>query len=363
MDYWQRILNQKADRRRVLVLAAGAAALVACGDDGSEGPAAGENTDRQTSVPAAGPRLEVPDPRIAVRGEFIDPKLTDAAIDAALEPHYVAFPAASARGQLFLFLQGGDNLPSQFRLIADQGARGGFHVVVLRYMTSRNERPSQLCQSDRQADVCYEETISEIVYGNDRTPRLSVSRANSIENRALKLLDFLARKYPKDGWISYKDRDSLRWSSIVLAGFSLGGVHAAFIAKDHELARVSMLSAPGARVGGEANVRPVDSVQPAAWLLGPHKTPAERYYAFGHADDETNNWELMWKAVGLGLTDFGPIVKIDQEATPYRNSHALLTEAQTPMAKTLSTGVDTATPKTAAGQPIFAPVWQYMCFA
>ena len=104
---------------------------------------------------------------------------------------------------------------------------------------------------------------------------------------------------------------------------------------------------------------------PPAWLLGAHATPSESYYAFGHADDSVSNWSLQWPALGLGLMTFGPIVNVDKEAPPYRNSHLLLTQAvpKSVGSNALSVSYDSFTPLTAAGQPLFAPVWQYMCFS
>jgi hypothetical protein len=95
-------------------------------------------------------------------------------------------------------------------------------------------------------------------------------------------------------------------------------------------------------------------------------TPSDRYYAFGHTADEFCNWELQWKAVGLGLTDFGPIVDVDKATPPYGGSHLLMTSA--PKVGVAATNVwmpvsDGFTPRTSTGQAVFAPVWQYMCFA
>lgn len=72
-------------------------------------------------------------------------------------------------------------------------------------------------------------------------------------------------------------------------------------------------------------------------------------------------------------------VNPSEEPSPYGNAHALLTDAASdaslgkPATRRLdgavvqpnhgSTARDDVTPKTPAGQPLFAPVWQYVCFA
>jgi hypothetical protein len=116
------------------------------------------------------------------------------------------------------------------------------------------------------------------------------------------------------------------------------------------------------------------SPQPAPWLLGQHVTPSERYFAFGHINDETTNWALQWPATNLGLTDFGPIVNVDEATPPYGGSRMLLTGVPIRNNSNVPVGVaslrnhwsitlDALTPLTGTGQPLFAPVWQYVCFA
>jgi hypothetical protein len=225
-----------------------------------------------------------------------------------------------------------------------------------------------LCAQDPDA-ACFAKTRLQIIDGTERTTKVSVNRANSIENRLMKLLEYLDAKYPGEGWGAYVDGDTPDWSSIVAAGHSQGGGHAALIARDHVLARVAMLSAPVDHVG--PNQRQIDTSEPAPWLRDAHATPADRYFAFGHVSDEGSNWKLQWPALGLGLTDFGPIANVANAEPPYGGSHMLITDAQprnnpaaaNPLRNHSSIAGDALTPLTEAGQPLFAPVWQYVCFA
>jgi hypothetical protein len=322
---------------------------------------------------AVAPRLAVPDSSIAVRGELIAPKDTDPAIDVALEPHYVAFsPTVPARGLLFLFMAGTTNLPEEHRLITDQAARNGFHAVNLRYPNA--DAVQTLCATDADT-ACFEKARLEVIDGTKRSPKVNVNRANSIEDRLLKLLAYLETKHPGEGWAAYIDGTAPKWASIVVSGHSQGGGDAALIARDHVVERVAMLSAPVDHLGLGLQV---GASQPAPWLLGPHATPTERYYAFCHLKDETCNWELQWKAMTPSL-DLGSIVNPSEGTPPYGNAHALLTDASPeaspgrPATKLLTGGLvqpnhgstarDDVTPKTPAGRPLFAPVWQYACFA
>jgi hypothetical protein len=250
--------------------------------------------------------------------------------------------------------------PSQFLFLSEQAARNGFHVVNLSYANA--DAVQIVCGTDPD-NSCFENVRQEVIDGTDRTTKVAVNRANSLENRLIKLLEHLRSKYPTDGWADYMEGSGPRWNSIVLSGHSQGGGHAALIAKSRSVARVALLASPVDNIGPFA--RQVGSTWPAPWLLGPHVTPSERYFAFGHAQDGISDWGLQWKAQGLGLTDFGPIVNVDEETPPYRNSHTLMTNAtpRPPVTPHNSVSVDAGTPVGPNGQPLFAPVWQYICFS
>src|SRR5207248_8177784 len=110
-------------------------------------------------------------------------------------------------------------------------------------------------------------------------PKTTVNRANSLENRILKLLAYLQNRYPNEGWGNYVERGAPKWSSIVVSGHSQGGGHAALTARNNVVARVAMFSAPTDHVGVG---RQVDSSTPPPYLLGVHQTPDDRYFGLAH---------------------------------------------------------------------------------
>ena len=375
MSYLERVLDQRLDRRRVFSVAgvlAGATFIAACGGSGKdEAPQAGRTA---TTEPAPPPRLEVPDLKIPVRSEFIKPADTDPAITALpLKSHYVAFPATAPRGQLFLFMPGAEAPNSRegwdYRLISEQAARNGFHVIGLRYVNYQS--PQVLCGLDANPHACFEDVYREIIYGSNAGAsafradgtKVAVNRANSVENRLLKLLTFLAQKYPQDGWEGFFDGNGVKWSLVVAAGFSHGGGNAGFIAKDQVVARAAMFAASGHNLGPA--VRQSEAKPPAAYTTRPYATPLERIFAFGHAADEAYNFALQWPPSWPGLMKLGGIVNIDHAAPPYGGAHLLLSSATATFANAEHgmPAVDGATPKSASGQPLYAPVWQYMCFS
>ena len=57
-----------------------------------------------------------------------------------------------------------------------------------------------------------------------------ISRANSIENRLTKLLQYLAAQFGEEGWSRFMAHDGPRWARIAVSGHSQGGGEAAMIA-------------------------------------------------------------------------------------------------------------------------------------
>ncbi|MBK7125158.1 MAG: hypothetical protein IPH65_04440 [Dehalococcoidia bacterium] len=355
---------------------AAVALLAACGGDdgGATAPTDETATAAATAAPAASPTAgpistvagSVPDPKIEVRGEAISPTDTDAAIaSSAAQSHFVALaPSVKQRGQLFMYLPGSGTSPTTHKLINEQAARNGFHVVSLFYqsLSPAGQNLLVLCGNDSSGE-CFNATELRILDGQSRTgSQIEVTEVNSVMNRLVKLLRYLPGKHPGEGWDSYLVGDTPKWESIVVAGASLGGSLVAQIARERSVARVVMLSAPldhtpiGRQNGGAFQVAP--------WLSGPHATPSARYYAFGHSADENVDWELQWKAAQLGLLDLGAITNVDGAKAPFGNSHLLVTSAKPATtganANHISIVYDAVTPKDANGQPLHAPVWQYL---
>jgi pimeloyl-ACP methyl ester carboxylesterase len=112
----------------------------------------------------------------------------------------------------------------------------------------------------------------ETVDGVQRSAIVNVSPANCINNRLTKLLHYLARACPEEGWSKFLKAGAPRWERIAFGGHSQGGVAAAMLAKLHLVARVVLFSTLGDVVGPMA----------AHWL-STHATPSDRYYGLAVA--------------------------------------------------------------------------------
>jgi hypothetical protein len=283
---------------------------------------------------------------------FVPPKNTDSQIDIALAPHYVALNTSVPRkNQLLLFFPGTGTGPRSYQIVSNTAADLGFHVINLTY---RNfELVNRLCYESPDED-CHEKVRLEIIDGTDRTPLVDVDRPNSIENRTIKLLQYLQRTYPGDGWEQFLESDgSIKWASVVASGHSQGGGHAAVLGKYHRLVRVVMFAAM------DYNIL---TMGPANWVGSNNATPSLEYYAFAHQGDQV--YELastvIWPAFGMDA--FGPPVNVDTSAPPYENSHSLTSNLEIPPGTNPHSivAVDKDAPRRPDGTPVYKPVWEYM---
>lgn len=319
-------------------------------DGSAEAPASsadGSSTaDTATSDGAGTPGIDAPvnpGPGALLRRN-VKPKDTDPAIDKWLEDHVaVVDTRVPGRGKLFLFLAGGNGVPSSTVDMLNVAAGHGFHTIGLRF--ANTELVGEACPSDPDPN-CAGEMRTEVIEGTDLSPHLVVSPANSIENRLGKALAYLHRQHPTDGWSQYLEGTAPRWSSVIASGRSLGGAIAARMSQLRLLHRVQIHSAPG---------DDLPDGQPAPWLREPRKTPAERIFAFSHtADPDYASFVKNWAALGIP----GPPTSVDGAQPPYGDAHQLITSAPTSGAHG-STTAGGGSPQV-NGAYRYAPVWRYM---
>lgn len=331
-----------------------ALALAGCGGGGSG------------AAPVAPPPVSVTPPPPGAAPASVErdvpPATTDAAITTALSAHVAINPdpAVVAKNRLFVMLPGTTAVPRFYRFILRTGAPRGYHAIGLTY--PNDEAIGTLCATNSDPN-CAGLARNEVITGADTSPVVSVNRANSITGRLISLLTYLSATFPTEGWGQYLVNGQPNWPVITVAGHSQGSGHAAYLAKQQVLDRSVMFSGPS-----DVGIAP-GSVAP--WLNLPNVTPASRQYGFSHMADGlvplalvSRNWDV------LGLGGFGAETSVDGATAPYANAHKLTTNAApnpaanglTPDLPHASPVVDVATPLTAAGTPIYAPVWIYLAF-
>jgi hypothetical protein len=286
---------------------------------------------------------------------IVAPQATDPAIDQFLDNHYASLDtSARSNHRLLVLMTGTGQLPAQFRFLQNEAARLGYHAIGLEFVNSGGI--AKICPPTPDPNACFENVRLEVIDGVDRTPLISVSPANGIENRLDKLLRYLAAQFPGEDWSQFITPNGPKWPLIAVAGLSVGGGEAAMIAKGRLVDRVVMFSSVPDSIGKGS----------VAWVAQ-HETPSNRYYGLAHNRDGfflpiLASWD------SLGLTAFGPAVVVDGAQAPYGNSHMLVT-GLTPVGGFVglnahaSTATDAFTPLAADGTPLLLAAWRYLLSA
>ena len=286
---------------------------------------------------------------------LIRPSATDTAMSAPDNFHYVFPPDGTSKNKLFLFFPGTGGVPFFYQLILEEASRLGYHSIGLTYPNSRAINSATVCGLTLDT-TCHQRAREEVIDGTDRHSTIEVDRTNCIENRLIKLLQYLDSNFPTEGWDQYLTSTSeIRWDLLRVSGHSQGGGHAALLGKLHPVDRVIMFA---------SNDWIALRTRPAGWIRAAGATPPERFFAFIHERDEAVNFtnlQISWNEMGLFQT--GSLVMTDTTSPPYSNSQTLFTRL-TPAGDTTAFHgapvVDLRTPKDSQGLPVFAPVWEYL---
>lgn len=184
-----------------------------------------------------------PSARAQRQSFFVAPHDTDPEITTNLSGHYVSIDrSVPQKNQLFIFFPGTHGIAANYEILNNTVAEMGFHAINLTY--PNDTAVNSLCGGMNTDLDCYANVRLEILDGTDRTPLVDVNRANSAENRIIKLLIYLRSQYPNDNWGQFLIDDStINWSKIIVSGHSQGGGHAGILGRYHSVARVVMFAA------------------------------------------------------------------------------------------------------------------------
>jgi hypothetical protein len=215
---------------------------------------------------------------------------------------------------LYLFMPGSGQLPEvRCEWVLEGAAHAGLRGIALAYQN--NGSISDLCADSKDSD-CMESARLERIYGVDTSDLIDCPPEESVVGLLKSLLNELHEMHPDMGWLRWLDDDmEPRWEQIVVAGHSQGAGNAAFIARDHLVARVVMYGGPFDR----DQTSEVDIEQrlytPAAWLLDATTTPSRRYFAFYHVRDNKPYTFILQANLHL-LMDPTTATAVDVERIP-----------------------------------------------
>ena len=290
----------------------------------------------------------------------IDPSAT---LTGPTDYHVVIPPPSgvTAANRLLVFLPGTQGVPNMYQYILKSGAGRGFHAVGLAYPNTTAVGTICVVSTDQG---CFQNVRTAIIKGG-ASPDISVKLQDAIVTRLVSLLQYLNSKYPSEGWSQYLISGQPDWSKIAVGGHSQGGGHAGLMAKLYALNRACYFSSPPDWNAGFLTPKNA----PAAWESLPALTPAKSQYGLAGLNDTAvpyNQLSQIWQT--LGLSAFGAPVSVDGVPAPYGGSHQLTTAAA-PNPSSNEPGNpnhgvtvrDAFTPVNASGNPVFDPVWAYMC--
>ncbi len=278
---------------------------------------------------------------------------TDARIAFELRKHFAWHnPSCQPKNLLLLHLVGTIDHPQSTTYFPALAANHGYHALSLKYPNGTSAQSP--CRNSIDSS-CFERFRREIIEGINYSPDIQVDTVDCINNRLIRLLQYLHAQHPAEGWDTYFSGNAIHWSQLVLSGHSQGGGHAALIAKDHRVNRVIMFASP--------NDFSEHFNEPAFWASRPSSTPAAAFYAFANLHDDIvdfpeqyQHWTLM------GMAAFGDSLRIQGAACPFDHSHRLYTIDSRPgLAVSHSLMIrDDDTPLDSTGKAVYEDVWKYL---
>ena len=327
--------------------------LAACGGGGgSAGSSGGNILPTAPAMPTSAPSATLsPSPAPSPTLATVTPSSIESGINTAFDdPDYYGTPTGTPKNKLFVMLPGTTSKPSNHQFLLLEGASRGYHVLGLMYVNGMTVH--QYCAASTDP-ACFGNVRSEIIYGNGTSSLVSVSPADSIVGRLTALLTYLASSEPSSGWGQYLVNGAPAWSKIVVGGSSQGAGHALYLAKGNALAGACAFDSP--EDGYSAT-------EPATWLSQPNATSTSLLYGFTNQDDTIASYAGViqaWSLIGIP----GTPTDVDGGAPPYGGSHQIYTVASTSVTSSTHgyTSVDAVTP-IVNGVPLFAPVWDTICF-
>lgn len=282
---------------------------------------------------------------------------TDPYINGDLGKKHQVFynPTSTSNNTLLLHLVGTIDNPNGTTYFPTLATENGFHVINLMY---RNWTSAQSACADSTDPDCYLNFRKEIIEGVDYSDIINVNAANSINNRLIKLLEYLNTNYPTQSWDQFYSGTSILWDKIMVSGHSQGGGHAAVIAITQPIQRVLMFASPNDYSDTLNSV--------ASWTSASHIVPDSNYYGFNaYYDDVIDFWKQMEAWDALGLNGIGDTVNVDLVNNSYNGTRQLYTKQIVPSGglEDLTHNImirDNQTPTNLSGVPEYLPVWKYM---
>lgn len=235
----------------------------------------------------------------------IDPTAT---LDCAGSHQVVMRTDVPLRPLLVLFLPPGQGNRTDHLL--GWLAHSGYPVIQVAY-PDRVEDGA--CVDGAQDPTCGGLAHEELLHGEDRSPNIEIPFQDSIVGRVGTLLGALDVEQPAVGWGRFLVDGAPDWPSIVVVGWSDGGVMAAMAARDLPVHAAVLISAPAADGDGSVLL---------PWMEVPFVTPGDQIWGVRHEHEASAQFmDAAWDRWAIP----GPNLLFDAGPPPFA-SHRLTSD-------------------------------------
>ncbi len=277
-----------------------------------------------------------------------DPNIRTSTLGNPTQFGYLPESAAKRKDRLFIYIPGTWATPASYHDVCRYAAYNGYYSFCVAYS---NLLPVESYQGSNPNDSTVKNILDEYLTGNNVSSKVTVSRANSFENRIIKMILYMDAQFPSENWRRFLNADTtLQWNKLSVAGHSQGSDHAMYMGKARSLFRVGYMGGPGSFK--------LPNGQYPSFMLAPGLTPDIREYGFNHTADPVRVWsevQNVWAALSV------PGLPEDVDDMMVNGAHRLTSSLA--IGDTHSGTIqDGPTPRDGNGVPLYAPLWQYMCY-
>jgi hypothetical protein len=288
--------------------------------------------------------------------EQTDPAITTQTLGNTRQFAYVPKEESVRKNKIFIFIPGTFANPSVYKKIIQSAAKFGYYSIGVSY--SNMQTIESQCNNNN-SETCVSNILKEYLEGTDSSPDVSITPANSFENRISKFILFLKNNNPNENWGQFLDNNNkIKWEMVSLAGHSQGSGHTTYISKVRSLFRAGIFSGP--------NGFQLSNGRFPTWFISNGLTSNDKVFAFTNRFDGLTPYTSV-SAAWNGLNLIGSPLSIDGVSS-FGNAHRLITDvriqatAGSANPEHGSTVADAVTPVDNRGNPTFEVVWKYMCF-
>lgn len=160
------------------------------------------------------------------------PSQTDPAITTFNDTFQIAYlqiTPSFRKDLLYVFIPGTGGAPTPFTEILSAAADSGYYSFGIGY---NSQTPIEELAGDNPDDKTVENILEEYLTGNDVSPKVTFTKANSFENRITKMILYLDSLTPSENWHRFLTSDNkIIWRKLSVAGQSQGSDHTMYMSK------------------------------------------------------------------------------------------------------------------------------------